>query len=81
MKNTINTLELTIDGKTFEITHIIANDMYIVTPYIENTTIQKKLLEKLMLNSEYKTNETHPEKTIYSKADITKALIFSKTTK
>lgn len=81
MKNSINTLEFTIDGKTFEIIHIIANDMYIVTPCIEDKNIQYKLLEKIKLDSEYKIHQTNPEKVKSSKANISKALIISKSTK
>lgn len=81
MADSIKIQKITIDGENFDITYIIPNDMYIVTPYIENKNIQHKLLEKFKLDSQYKTHQTNPEKVESSKANITKALIISKPTK
>ena len=78
MADSIKIQKITIDGENFDITYIIPNDMYIVTPYIENKNIQHKLLEKFKLDSQYKTHQTNPEKWNLVKPILQKPLSFPK---
>lgn len=78
MAKNIEIKNITIDDKIYDIVYIRPDEMYVVTPYIEDEKTKEKLLEALNITSDYKIIESEPRKVLGSVSDVKKALLIFK---
>lgn len=78
MAKNIEIKNITIDDKIYDIVYIRLDEMYIVTPYIEDENIKEKLLEALNITKGYKIIESEPRKVLGSVSDVKRALLIFK---
>lgn len=78
MAKNIEIKNITIDDKIYDIVYIRPDEMYVVTPYIEDEKTKEKLLEALNITKGYKIIESEPRKVLGSVSDVKKALLIFK---
>lgn len=78
MTKNIEIKNITIDDKIYDIVYIRPDEMYVVTPYIEDEKTKEKLLEALNITKGYKIIESEPRKVLGSVSDVKKALLIFK---
>lgn len=78
MAKNIEIKNITIDDKIYDIVYIRPDEMYVVTPYIEDKKTKEKLLEALNITKGYKIIESEPRKVLGSVSDVKKALLIFK---
>ena len=78
MAKNIEIKNITIDDKIYDIVYIRPDEMYVVTPYIEDEKTKEKLLEALNITSDYNIIESEPRKVLGSVSDVKKALLIFK---
>lgn len=78
MTKNIERKNITIDAENYDIVYIRPDEMYVVTPYIEDEKTKEKLLEALNITKGYKIIESEPRKVLGSVSDVKKALLIFK---
>lgn len=78
MTKNIERKNITIDAENYDIVYIKPDEMYVVTPYIEDEKTKEKLLEALNITKGYKIIESEPRKVLGSVSDVKKALLIFK---